>query len=191
VERPADRRANFRAFLEARATMTNPSFMAVNLLIVDDNRNMRTLLRTVLRAIGIKQIHEAADGNSGYAELLRCKPDIVITDLSMQGADGIEFTRKVRLSRDSPDPFVPILMVTGHTERARIEAARDAGVTEFLAKPITVQSLLDRLIKIVERPRPFVRSEAYFGPDRRRRRSDSGAAPRRRRDDRAETVEIE
>ncbi|MGD0144216.1 MAG: response regulator [Rhizomicrobium sp.] len=171
--------------------MTNPSFMAVNLLIVDDNRNMRTLLRTVLRAIGIKQIHEAADGNSGYAELLRCKPDIVITDLSMQGADGIEFTRKVRLSRDSPDPFVPILMVTGHTERARIEAARDAGVTEFLAKPITVQSLLDRLIKIVERPRPFVRSEAYFGPDRRRRRSDSGAAPRRRRDDRAETVEIE
>jgi DNA-binding response OmpR family regulator len=82
-------------------------------------------------------------------------------------------------------------MVTGHTERARIEAARDAGVTEFLAKPITVQSLLDRLIKIVERPRPFVRSEAYFGPDRRRRRSESGAAPRRRRDDRAETVEIE
>ena len=59
-------------------------------------------------------------------------------------------------------------MVTGHTERARVEAARDAGVTEFIAKPITTQALLLALVEIVERPRPFIRCENYFGPDRRR-----------------------
>ena len=75
-------------------------------------------------------------------------------------------------------------MVTGHTERARVEAARDAGVTEFLAKPITTQNLLTRLIEVVERPRPFIRCEGYFGPDRRRHKTEDYAgsvAPARRR----------
>ena len=97
------------------------------------------------------------------------KPDFVLTDLSMKPIDGIEFTKLVRTAQDSPNPYVPIVMVTGHTERARVEAARDAGVTEFLAKPITAQNLLLRLAEIVERPRAFVRCDTYFGPDRRRR----------------------
>ena len=74
-------------------------------------------------------------------------------------------------------------MVTGHTERARVEAARDAGVTEFLAKPITTQNLLTRLIEVVERPRPFIRCAGYFGPDRRRHKAEDYAGPWRRRDD--------
>ena len=92
------------------------------------------------------------------------KPDFVLTDLSMKPVDGIEFTRRVRLGRDSPNPYLPIIMVTGHTERPRVEAARDAGVTEFLAKPITTQNLLVRLVEIVERPRPFVRCGIISDP---------------------------
>jgi two-component system chemotaxis response regulator CheY len=171
--------------------MTSPNFANVKTLIVDDNRNMRMLLRTMLQAVGIQQIFEAGDGETGFAELVNCKPDIVITDLSMEPLDGIAFTQKVRQSKQSPDPFVAILMVTGHTERARIEAARDAGVTEFLAKPITAQSLLGRLAIIVEKPRPFVRCDVYFGPDRRRRAANSANGPRRRRDDPHQVVEIE
>jgi PleD family two-component response regulator len=171
--------------------MTNSSFANVKALIVDDNRNMRLLLRTMLQAVGIQQIFEASDGESGFAQLINCKPDIVITDLSMEPMDGIAFTQKVRQSKSSPDPFVAILMVTGHTERARIEAARDAGVTEFLAKPITAQSLLSRLAIIVDRPRPFIRCEVYFGPDRRRRAANTPDGPRRRRDDPGQIVEID
>ena len=59
-------------------------------------------------------------------------------------------------------------MITGHTEKHRVEAARDAGVTEFLAKPITAHNLFSRIAEIVERPRAFVRCDSYFGPDRRR-----------------------
>jgi PleD family two-component response regulator len=189
AERPL--RAKFRAIRKTPAAMTSASYAEVKVLIVDDSRTMRALLRAMLQAVGIKQIYEAADGESGFADLVNCKPDIVITDLSMERLDGIAFTRKVRQSDKSPDPFVAILMVTGHTERAKIEAARDAGVTEFLAKPITAQGLLGRLAKIVDRPRPFVRCDAYFGPDRRRRAGNPPTGLRRRRDDPGQIVEID
>jgi len=171
--------------------MTSPNFTPVKALIVDDSSHMRALLRAMLQSFGMLNFYEATDGESGFAALLDCKPDIVITDLSMQGTDGIEFTRKIRRSRQSPNPIVPILMVTGHTQRSRIEAARDAGVTEFLAKPFTAQHLLERLTSIVDRPRPFVRCECYSGPDRRRRRRDSHTGPWRRLDDIEQLWEIE
>jgi DNA-binding response OmpR family regulator len=78
---------------------------------------------------------------------------------------------------------VPIIMITGHTEKYRVEEARDAGVTEFLAKPITAHNLFARIAEIVERPRAFVRCTDYFGPDRRRRPAEDYAGPWRRDDD--------
>jgi two-component system chemotaxis response regulator CheY len=78
---------------------------------------------------------------------------------------------------------VPIIMITGHTEKQRVEAARDVGVTEFLAKPITAHNLFARIAEIVERPRAFVRCDSYFGPDRRRRQIDDYAGPWRRKED--------
>ena len=108
---------------------------------------------------------------------------MILTDLSMKPVDGIAFTREVRLSHDSPNPYVPIMMITGHTERQKVEAARDAGITEFLAKPVTAQGLFLRIAEIVERPRPFVRCAEYFGPDRRRRADERYPGPWRRHED--------
>ena len=163
--------------------MTTAAFDYLKALVVEDNEHMRALLRSLLHALGMKQVYECTDGAMAYDELRERKPDFVLTDLSMKPVDGIEFTRMVRHEPDSPNPYLPIIMVTGHTERLRVEAARDAGVTEFLAKPITVQSLLSRIAEIVDRPRPFVRCESYFGPDRRRRRDESYAGPWRRQGD--------
>jgi two-component system, chemotaxis family, chemotaxis protein CheY len=163
--------------------MSGPNFDYLKALVVEDNMHMRTLLRSLLLALGMKSVYEAADGQTGFDELRSRKPDFVMTDLSMKPVDGIEFTRMVRMGQDSPNPYVPIIMVTGHTERLRVEAARDAGVTEFLAKPITAQNLLLRIAEIVERPRPFVRCDGYFGPDRRRRADEDYAGPWRRHDD--------
>ena len=64
-----------------------------------------------------------------------------------------------------------------------MEAARDAGVTEFLAKPITADNLFSRIAEIVERPRAFVRCDSYFGPDRRRRQAEDYTGPWRRAED--------
>jgi len=159
-------------------------------LVVEDNAHMRTLLRSLLSALGVGKVYESADGAAGFAELRDKRPDLVLTDMSMKPVDGIEFTRMVRLSKDSPNVHVPIIMVTGHTEKQRVEAARDAGVTEFIAKPITTQSLLARLTEIIERPRPFVRCGTYFGPDRRRRKAEQYTGPWRRHDDAPNDVTI-
>jgi CheY-like chemotaxis protein len=163
--------------------MSGRGFGNLKALIVEDNAHMRSLLRALLNAIGIKDIAEAIHGGTALEILRERKSDLVLTDLAMKPMDGLEFTRHVRNSGQSPNPFVPIIMITGHTEKHRVEAARDAGVTEFLAKPITAANLFARITEIVERPRAFVRCDSYFGPDRRRRTIEDYAGPWRRADD--------
>ena len=170
--------------------MSEISFGYLHALVIEDNAHMRILLRSLLQALGIKDVIECVDGASGFQALRDRRPDFVLTDLSMAPIDGIEFTKMVRTGKDSPNPFIPIVMVTGHTERGRVETARDAGVTEFLAKPITAQNLLLRIVEIVERPRPFVRSPSYFGPDRRRRKDANYTGPWRRQEDHSGDIAI-
>jgi len=163
--------------------MSRSRFDDLKALIVEDNTHMRTLLRGLLGAVGIKDIAEAGNGQAAIAMLRERKCDLVLSDLMMQPMDGIDFTHAVRNSDQSPNPFVPIIMITGHTEKSRVEAARDAGVTEFLAKPVTTHNLFSRIAEIVERPRAFVRCDGYFGPDRRRRQIEDYAGPWRRKED--------
>ena len=125
------------------------------------------------------QVREASDGEDALQIIQTFMPDIIILDWEMKPMDGLEFTRKVRLSKGSPNVFTPIIMVSGHSERGRIVAARDAGVNEFVVKPISAKSLFDRIQAVIERPRPFVRLKNYFGPDRRRKTVDRGGEERR------------
>jgi CheY-like chemotaxis protein len=166
------------------------AFEYLRALVVEDNVHMRMLLRSLLVALGIKEVYEAANGNEAFEILRERQPDLVLTDLTMNPVDGIAFTREVRLSSDSPNPYVPIIMVTGHTERHRVEGARDAGVTEFLAKPVTAQNLFLRIVEIVERPRQYVRCTSYFGPDRRRRNDENHNGPWRRQTDPQNDLEL-
>ena len=152
-------------------------------LVVEDNTHMRSLLRALLNALGVKDISEAINGQAAMEALRDRKFDLVLTDLAMSPMDGLELTRHLRNDENSPNPFVPIIMITGHTEKYRVEAARDAGVTEFLAKPVTAHNLFARITEILERPRAFVRCDSYFGPDRRRRTIEDYAGPWRRADD--------
>jgi CheY-like chemotaxis protein len=163
--------------------MAGAGFENLRALIVEDNAHMRSLLRALLNSIGVKDIAEAANGQHAIEVLRERRSDLVLSDLAMKPMDGLEFTRYVRTHEQSPNPYVPIIMISGHTERYRVEAARDAGVTEFLAKPITAQTLFSRIAEIVEHPRAFVRCGNYFGPDRRRRLSADYAGPRRRKDE--------
>ena len=141
---------------------------SVSFLIVDDNAHMRHIIKMMVWTLGSKKCMEALGGREAF-EALRANPvDIILCDWAMQPMDGLTFTRRLRAMEDSPLRFVPVIMVTGHTERIRIMQARDAGVTEFVAKPVSVKALYQRIASVVLRPRPFVKSADYFGPDRRR-----------------------
>ena len=170
--------------------MPAAGFENLRVLIVEDNAHMRTLLRALLNSAGIKQIVEASSGQTALTMLREHKPDLVLSDLAMKPMDGLELTRHVRTDEHSPNPFVPIIMITGHTEKYRVEAARDAGVTEFLAKPITAHDLFARIAEIMERPRAFVRCDTYFGPERRRHTLDNYGGPWRRKDDFQQEVDV-
>ncbi|MCC7266231.1 MAG: response regulator [Caulobacteraceae bacterium] len=158
-------------------------FELLKILLVDDNHHMRVLLTEILRAIGVKQIYEANDGAEALALMRSHAIDIVMTDLSMQPMDGIDFVRLLRNSPDSPNQMCPVIMITGHSTQRRVTEARDAGVNEFLAKPLTARGVLDRIGMVIDHPRPFVRTDDYFGPDRRRRADPSYTGPWRRRTD--------
>jgi len=164
-------------------------FDLLKILLVDDNHHMRILLGEILRAIGVKSIFEAADGGAALQFLRREQVDIVMTDLAMQPLDGIDFVRLVRNAADSPQPMIPVIMITGHSTMRRIGEARDVGVNEFLAKPVTARGVISRITEIVEKPRPYIRTADYFGPDRRRRADPYYAGPRRRAADVEQVVD--
>lgn len=166
-------------------------FDQVNVLLVDDNAHMRTLLAEILKAVGVTRPREASDGAEAFEMLRAGKFDVVFTDISMKPMDGIEFTRLLRTSPSSPNPYVPIVMITGHSTGTRVTAARDAGANEFLAKPVTAKNVLDRLRLIINHPRPFVRTPTYFGPDRRRRVDPDFRGPYKRSTDPGVSAAVE
>jgi CheY-like chemotaxis protein len=167
----------------------------LKILLVDDNHHMRVLLGEILRAIGVRDIFEASDGAAGLQTMKTNRVDIIMTDLSMQPLDGIDFVRLLRRSPDSPNQMCPVIMITGHSTLARVHEARDAGVNEFLAKPLTAKGVIERISTVVDHPRAFVKNQAYFGPDRRRRADPNFRGPWRRQTDleqrRAETATVE
>ncbi|WP_394762411.1 response regulator [Phenylobacterium sp.] len=152
----------------------------LKILLVDDNRHMRVLLSEILKAIGVRHIHEASDGAQALSLMRGQQIDIIMTDLAMQPLDGIDFVRLLRRSADSPSPMCPVIMITGHSTLSRVQEARNAGVNEFLAKPLTARAVVERISQIVDHPRPYVKTDDYFGPDRRRRADPSYPGPDRR-----------
>ncbi|MAF97930.1 MAG: response regulator [Micavibrio sp.] len=158
-------------------------FDNICVLIVEDNQPMLDLLKSILNTFGIDNVVCARNGEEGFKAYCQHKPDLIITDWMMRPVDGISLTRRVRNDPMSPDQFTPVILMTGFSERRRVTQARDSGVTEFLVKPFNARDLYRRITQIVEKPRQFVRSEDFFGPDRRRKKKDDYAGPHRRMDD--------
>ncbi|MBV9348552.1 MAG: response regulator [Pseudolabrys sp.] len=139
-------------------------FAVSKVLVVDDEAYMRKVVRALLMSIGVRTIYEAADGVAGLDAIRTMGPDLVIVDWEMPGLDGPGFIRMVRSPDTFPFPDVPIIMLTGHGERARVLEAMETGVNEFLLKPVSSKALRDRMIAVLARPRPMIRRGDYYGP---------------------------
>jgi len=155
-------------------------FSQLRVLVVDDNRFMRQTVEAILNAIGVISVEFAQDAREAYNMVAEVHPDVIISDWDMEPDDGISLVRWLRSRKDSPDKYIPIIMLTGYSERNRVFEARDSGVTEFLAKPVSTKAIYSRLVSIVDFPRPFIRTDEYFGPDRRRRDDERYQGPERR-----------
>lgn len=155
----------------------------IRILVIDDNQPIRMLIRSLLLDLGVGVVDMAGSADEGWREYIRHKPDIIFVDWRMEDMDGLDFTYRVRRDEESPTPTIPIIMMTGFTNKERVFQARDAGVTEFLIKPFTVQGLSRHLSHVIENPRQFIVSPNFVGPDRRRRNDPELAAQGRRQTD--------
>lgn len=146
----------------------------LSFLIVDDNANMSAIVKTILKTFGAVHIWEARDVGEAFGIVRQYATDIIILDYNLGFMDGIDFVRLMRTATDSPNPYIPIIMLTAHTELSTVQAARDAGTDEFCAKPIAPMALYRKIATVIEHTRPYVRASDFFGPDRRRRQDGIG-----------------
>jgi CheY-like chemotaxis protein len=157
-------------------------------LLVEDNRYVRNVVENLLRTFRVGNVITAANGQEAVEDLKASRtkgriaspaPDIVISDLLMAPVNGMLLLRWLREAPESPNRFVPFVMLSGAADSNYVTAARDLGMTEFLAKPFSAHSIYKRLLEVIDYPRQFIATHSYFGPDRRRRKV--AAPPNERR----------
>lgn len=159
--------------------MTDYNLERFSVLVVDDNRYLRQLLTLAMKALGVGIVKQAEHGADAIEalKLMTLDPvkagvmsiDLILSNWQMSPVDGMMLLRWVRRSKESPNRFIPFLFVTGYADQKRVGEARELGVTEMLAKPFSVNSIAEKVIHLIERPRQFVHTVDYFGPDRRRK----------------------
>jgi two-component system chemotaxis response regulator CheY len=121
----------------------------LKILIVDDFATMRHIMRKSLMALGLGNVTEAADGLDALEKLVKEDFGLIISDWNMPNMMGIEFLRQVRANpRHSGTPF---LMVTAEAKRENVLEAASAGVSQYIVKPFTVDSLQQKIAAIFER----------------------------------------
>lgn len=158
-------------------------FQKLSVLVAEDTIPMRKLLVNVLENLGIKNIYVASDGEQAFESFKKESQDIILTDWVMNPMDGIELTHEIRHNQKSPNRMAPVILITGYSAWPRVEKARDAGVTEFLVKPFTANDIARRIAHVITKPRNFIETDDFFGPDRRRRIDPTYSGPFRREED--------
>ncbi|MGC2854325.1 response regulator [Novispirillum sp. DQ9] len=162
---------------------------ALQFLCIDADTTMRQMLADVLRSLGVRSITEAADGKAGQEVLAASCPDIIFCEWELPEVNGIDLVRHIRGDPDSLNRMTPVIFVTAHTQVRHVTAARDAGVTEYLAKPFSARLIYSRICSVLEHPRAFIEAETFIGPDRRRRHDPYLVSQARRSSD-ATTPEV-
>ncbi len=126
---------------------------AVKVLIVDDNPNMRQLMRTLLGAVGVEEPQEAADAAAALKILEGWTPDVALVDYLMPTMTGMELTERIRSHEKPVVARMPVIIVTGHGETENIQKASEAGANDFIVKPFTAKVLIGRIQRCLRDPR--------------------------------------
>ena len=159
----------FASCLSSRGVIALVSTLAsLKVCIADTDATMRRTIREALNSLGIAQVRECADTEAAQQVIAEFEPDLCLLDAEIGPLDAVAFVRRVRAAESNRHAELQLIMMIGHANTRRVIQARDAGVDEFVVKPISARGLHSRLLSLVDNPRLFVRSRSYTGPDRRR-----------------------
>ena len=151
--------------------------LKVILLDPDPSKHHLEMIRSVLMLLDIARIRDASDAIRLFDRLKHFQADVLIAAVSP--TEAVALAEAVRRHPESPNPALPIIVVSTPMTPYEVSGLRDAGITEMLVHPITVKSLAARMESAALHPRPFVRSDRFVGPDRRRRAQRPPGAERR------------
>ncbi len=156
----------------------------VQILIVISSNRAGDLIKRLFENLGFQNLHLAHDATEAVQFLKNLHVHLIVTDADLQlsskvaataAADnvlqlsGIHFVERLRRAPTSPAPFIPILMLMDQAHKKSIFAARDAGVNEIVLKPLEARNFCERIIQMIDTPRPYVTANTYRGPCRRRK----------------------
>jgi two-component system chemotaxis response regulator CheY len=126
----------------------------LRILIVDDERFVRSTIKSALAVIGRFIISEAADGETALDLVRDSKPELVLCDIGMQPVSGLEFVKRLRNHDDPALRAIAVMMVTAHADIINVQRAGRLTIEGYLVKPISPKQLRDRLDVIFRDRRP-------------------------------------
>ena len=144
------------ARLKEASDVARYDFSRLSVLVVEDSAFMQSLILSVLRALGVERVTLCENVEEAIQALAPSEKntgpmvgltgiDLVICDMFMPIVDGAMFLRWVRRSEQSPDRFLPVIMISAAADLDVLYATRDAGVDEFLAKPFSANTVVSRI----------------------------------------------
>lgn len=148
------------------------------IVIADPVESMASLIAAMVRGLGHRTVLEVTSAGALSTVLASRAFALIVLDDAL-APDILDLLRQLRADADGPNRTTPVIMMAQAPELARIAAARDAGVSEYLKKPFSAADLQKRIVSLEINPRGFIEAPHYAGPDRRRRQVDTGIAEQR------------
>ena len=134
--------------------MNEPDIQKLEVLVIDDEPFIRKLISRMLYEMNVKLIAEAEDGAEGLSKIRQSRTgyDVIICDLEMPKMNGFEFVRQLRKDQTVPNPAVPVLILTGHSDEDNLQESVKLGIHGFLTKPVSKANLEKRLLGAMKSP---------------------------------------
>ena len=121
--------------------------MNMKVLIVEDYKTMLRVLHSLLRQMNFTDIEEAEDGAKALEKLKQDTFGLVISDWNMEPMSGMELLKEIRADEGMKD--LPFIMITAESSSENVKAAKEAGVSNYIIKPFTAETLQTKLVSVL------------------------------------------
>jgi DNA-binding response OmpR family regulator len=153
-----------------------------SVMVIEPNSTSLQILKQIFSAFGVRKPHCCATREEAIDIVRTEEVNLIVVSDSLGDGEGYDFVRQLRRFNSDINAFTPVIIVSGHTKRRLVAQARDCGANFVIAKPVSPQTLMERIIWVAREARPFVDTGKYLGPDRRWHDAE-GQIPARRRGD--------
>ena len=138
-----------------------------SVLLIDDNQQALDMLGSIVQGFGVREQIKLGSATAAVKLLEERPVDLIIIDCDDPEMDSYAFTRWLRAETPPPMKYTPVILVTGHASKAKVQEGRDCGVSFVVVKPLTPKVLLKRVMWLAVDEREFIECPTYVGPDRR------------------------